>query len=75
MFQTMVCSCKLQIIIVLIVKLGNEPHKINYFITTSEMSTIAHSYMENEGAWIIPRQNKMNIQCKLDGEITTTKSK
>eukprot|EP00026_Physarum_polycephalum_P003916 Phypoly_transcript_03933.p1 GENE.Phypoly_transcript_03933~~Phypoly_transcript_03933.p1 ORF type:complete len:747 (+),score=146.97 Phypoly_transcript_03933:165-2243(+) len=33
------------------------------------MESIAHSYMEEEGVWIIPKQNKIRVGCKLVGEL------
>ena len=33
------------------------------------MASVAHSYMEEEGVWIIPKQNKIRVACKLEGEL------
>lgn len=43
--------------------------KIDYSVSTSDMASLAHSYMENEAVWIIPRQNKLTFNCKLEGNL------
>jgi hypothetical protein len=44
-------------------------HKSLFTIEASPMESIAHSYMEDEGVWIVPKQNKIRVGCKLVGEL------
>lgn len=41
-----------------------------FSIYASTMESVAHSYLEEEGVWIIPKQNKIRLGCTLEGHLS-----
>lgn len=48
---------------------GTHLYNPPFSIYASTMESVAHSYLEEEGVWIIPKQNKLRLGCTLEGSL------